>query len=111
MPPIKPVFVMPKPPAVVLWRNAPGGESNYAIVTKYGKSAVSLLIFPSESRGGVPKDGVRFHLDPALKGQAFSDAGVWEYTPETQCLNMVHALLAELNARFDKFVAEQKPSK
>jgi hypothetical protein len=82
----KPAFEMPRPPAVVVWRNTPGGESNFAIVTKYGRSAISVLIFPSESRVGVPKDGVRFHADPALKGQAFADSGIWEFTEESLLL-------------------------
>lgn len=103
MPPPKNAYVMPRPPAVVVWRNAPGGETNFAIVTKYGRSAISLLIFPSESRVGVPRDGVRFALDPALKGQAFADSGIWEFTEESILLRTI--------AGIDKVVADAKTSK
>jgi hypothetical protein len=84
---------MPRPPAVVVWRNAPGGETAYAIVTKYNKNSVSLMIFPPESRIGVPKDGVRFIADPwnATNG-INADSGVWEYTPEHELfMALVHA--------------------
>ena len=89
------VFVMPKPPAVVVWRNAPGGETSFAIVTKYGRNAISVMIFPPESRVGVPKDGVRFTDDPWNKTQGINaDSGIWEYTEETAQLRALMALAA-----------------
>lgn len=81
---------MPKPPAIVLWRNAPGGDTAYAIVTKYNKHSVSLAIVVPESRVVVPKDGVRFIDDPWNKTNGINaDSGVWEYTEE-------HLLLVSL---------------
>lgn len=89
-------FVMPRPPAVVVWRNAPGGESLFAVVTKYGRNAVSLMIFPPESRAGIPKDSVRFVDDPWNRINGVSaDSGVWEYTEETLQLRALLAAAAK----------------
>ena len=87
-------YQMPTPPAVVVWRNAPGGEPNYAVVTKVGRQAVSLMIFPTDSRVGVPKDGVRFVGDPDNRHLALSDAGVWDYTDESKLLQKLAGALA-----------------
>lgn len=87
-------YEMPVPPPVVVWRNAPGGEPNYAIVTKYGRHAVSLMIFPPESRVGVPKDGVRFIDDPHLRLNALTDSGIWEYTDETKLIQDLKSRIA-----------------
>lgn len=88
---------MPHPPAIVLWRNAPGGEVSYAIVTKYNKQSISVMIFPPESRVGVPKDGVRHFDDPWNKIQGLnSDSGVWEYTYEDRELAALKRTVAEL---------------
>jgi hypothetical protein len=85
-------YVMPRPPAVVVWRAAPGGESNYAVVTKYGRHAIALMIFPSDSRVGVPKESVRFIGDPWNKINGISpDSGVWEFTDETKRLMALEA--------------------
>ena len=83
-------FVMPPAPTVVLWRHAPGGEASPAAVTKVGKQALSLMIFPPDSRVGVPKDGVRFIDDPFLKANV-TDGGVWDYTDEHKLLMTVAA--------------------
>jgi hypothetical protein len=92
-------FVMPKPPAIVVWRNAPGGETSYAMVTKLGRYAISVMIFPPESRVGVPKDGVRFIDDPWNKTQGINaDTGIWEYTEETLQLRKLLATNEFLNA-------------
>lgn len=84
---------MPRPPAIVLWRNAPGGEASYAVVTKYNRNSVSLAIFSPESRVIGPKDGVRFIEDPWNKTNGINpDTGVWEATPEHELLmHLVHA--------------------
>jgi len=93
MPPVakKPVppYVMPVPPAMVVWRNAPGGEPNYAAVTRLGKSAISVMIFAPESRVGTPKDGVRHISDPLNANQGLSDSGVWEFTEESKQLRIL----------------------
>ena len=75
---------MPRPPAVVLWRNAPGGETAYAVVTKYNRNSVNLAIFAPDSRVVVPKDGVRFVNDPWNKVHGINaESGVWDYTEES----------------------------
>ena len=90
-------FVMPIPPALVLWRNAPGGESAYGMVTKYNRHSVSLAIFVPESRVVVPKDGVRFVGDPWNKTQGINaDSGVWDYLDETKQFHALQATLAEM---------------
>ena len=82
-PAARPAWVMPQPPATVLWRNAPGGETAYAIVTKYNKHSVNLAVFAPDSRVVIPKDGVRFVDDPWNKTNGINaDSGVWDYTEE-----------------------------
>lgn len=96
---------MPAPPAIVIWRNAPGGETAYAIVTKYNKQSVSVMIFPPDSRIGVPKDGVRFIDDPWNKIQGLNaDSGVWDFTDEHKVLRFAMSALVE------KGVVEPEPS-
>lgn len=92
-------YEMPQPPPVVVWRDAPGGESNYAIVTKYGRSAISVMIFPPDSRVGVPKDGVRFIDDPANRRTGVGDAGIWEYTSETNLILDLQKRLASFSTK------------
>lgn len=84
---------MPKAPPVVIWRNAPNAEPNYAIVTRYGRSAISVMIFPPDSRVGVPRDGVRFLEDPINRLQGIGEGGIWEYTDETKLIQELHAKL------------------
>ncbi len=80
-------YKMPDPPAVVVWRNDPSGDSSYAIVTRYNRYSVNLMIFPPDSRVGVPKDGVRFEDDPWNKTNGINpDSGVWGYTAESLLL-------------------------
>jgi hypothetical protein len=76
----------------VVWRNARGGESNFAIVTKFGRSAISVMIFPPDSRVGVPKDGVRFIDDPMNRNQNQSDSGIWEFTSDSLALRALQSL-------------------
>lgn len=83
-------YVMPKPLDTVVWSNAPGGESYYALVTKVGRNAISLMVFPTESRVGVPKESVRFISDPwNAKNGVNADAGVWDFTDEQKLLQFV----------------------
>lgn len=88
-----PEYRMPTPPAIVIWRNAPGDDAAApAAVTKRGKSAVSLMVFPPDSRVGVPKDAVRFIDDPIVKKSGINPSdGVWDYTPEYRLLLSVVA--------------------
>lgn len=80
-------FVMPRPPAIVVWRPAPGGDAQFAIVTKYGKSAISLAVIAPESRVLAPKDAVRYVDDPWNKTHPIDpDSGVWELTEESKLL-------------------------
>lgn len=82
-------YAMPKPSPVVVWRNAPNGDPTFAIVTKFGKSAVSLMLFPPDSRAGIPRDGVRHVGDPQCKVRIDSDSGVWDFTDETKALRIL----------------------
>ncbi|SIO37889.1 hypothetical protein SAMN05444166_4225 [Singulisphaera sp. GP187] len=87
-----PKYVSPRPPAVVLWRNAPGGDAYPAIVTQVGRHAISVMLFPPESRVGVPKDGVRHVGDPWNKQHGINaDSGVWDYTDETKLIRALAA--------------------
>lgn len=80
-------FVQPLAPAVVLWRPSPGADPAFAVITRHGKHANSLLVFPTESRGGIPKDGVR-HVDDPWNYTAGiqADSGVWDFTDESKIL-------------------------
>lgn len=98
--PAKPKQLMPTPPAIVAWSNAPGGEKTYAMVTKVGRSAISVLVFPPDSRAGTPKDSVRYIGDPLLKSQLDSDSGVWDYTDETKALRILAQIIIPDNEGF-----------
>lgn len=90
------VYKMPAPPAIVLWLNARGAEKLYAVVTKVGRSAISVGVFAPESRGAVPKEAVRYIDDPEVKEHgAHPDYGVWDFTDE-------HKLLLDLKRRCDE---------
>lgn len=83
-------FVMPKAPAIVLWRNAPGATPSYAVVTAYGRHAISVAVCVPDSRIVVPKDGVRFVLDPWNQANGINaDSGVWDYTDETKVVRIL----------------------
>jgi hypothetical protein len=80
------VFQMPIPTiGLVVWRHTPDSEPYAAVVTKRGKTAISVMVFPPDSRGGLPKDGVLHINDPRLKGtQASPDSGCWDFTDATK---------------------------
>jgi hypothetical protein len=70
---------------VVLWKHNKGSENPApAIVTGTGQLAISVLIFPSGSHVGIPRDGVRHVSDPALATMVESNSGVWDYTEGDQ---------------------------
>lgn len=81
----------------VLWRHVPGDEPAAAIVTKVGRDAISVIIFPTESRAGVPKDGVRHSTDPQFVTMR-NEGGCWDYTAERAAVN---ELVASLGGRPD----------
>lgn len=74
-------WTMPRPGALVLWQNAPGGGSCFAVVTQVGRNAINVMLFPPDSRLGIPKDSVRHVDDPwNLVHGVNADAGVWDHT-------------------------------
>jgi len=90
----KPLFVMPYPAPVVVWRTGPGCESAFAVVTKVGRHAIDVLVFPAEIRVGVPKTGVRHASDPWHKLHGLDvNAGVWEPTDETRTIETLKECL------------------
>lgn len=96
-------YRMPRPPAIVVWRNAPGGESAYAVITKTNRNSVNLAIFAPESRVVVPKEAVRFIEDPWNQANGINaDSGVWEYTAETKTLLGLQRLIETIVAESDK---------
>jgi hypothetical protein len=72
-----------------VWRHSPGHAATAAQVTRVGREAVSLILFPPDSRGGVVKDGVRFIGDPELPRLAHNDTGCWDYTARQKLVNVV----------------------
>lgn len=82
--PVKAVYVPPRPTQVVVWRHVPGGDPVPAVVTHIGRQGISVMIFPPDSRVGVPKEAVRHVSDPMVRTQVSPDAGVWDYPDETK---------------------------
>lgn len=86
-----------KPPRValgstVLWKHSTASpDPAAAIVTRVSPDAISVLIFPTESRAGIPKDAVR-HADDPANDTLISDAGVWEQTEDAKLLASVLVL-------------------
>jgi len=99
-------FTMPTPAPVVIWRPGVAAEPAFAIVTAVGRNAIDVLVFPPESRVGVPKTGVKHVSDPwHLKHGLDVYAGVWEPTDETlkiealrECLDGLGRELEDLKA-------------
>jgi hypothetical protein len=82
---------------MVLWRHTPDGEAYPAVVTSAGRSAISVMVFPPDSRGGLPKTGVLHAGDPRLKGHTpDADAGCWDFTDESKLLR---SLAEQLGAK------------
>lgn len=75
-------YVMPRPTDIVRWQHAAGSEFNPAIVTQKGRSAISVMVFPSESRFPIPKGGVLHVTDPRAKTLVAVGDGLWDYTEE-----------------------------
>lgn len=86
----------------VQWRYSPNGEPAAAIVTHVGRHAVSVMVFPPESRVGVPKEGVRHSSDPQLPKLAQNDGGVWDYT-------RLHRLIVGLTTPLVSGAVESNP--
>lgn len=92
--PAKPGYVMPRPGSLVLWSHTPGAEQSVAAVTRVGKQAISVMIFPPDSPRGTPKDGVRHIDDPWVKTTNLSpDSGVWDFTEESKRIAQLEALV------------------
>jgi hypothetical protein len=91
-------YEMPKPPVgAVLFYPAIGNEPVPALVTQVGKRAVNLLAFPPDTRGGIPRDGVRHIDDPDVRrSTATATLGVWDFTDEHKQLAAQRRLLAQL---------------
>lgn len=94
--PQKPGFVMPRPGSVVLWTHTPGAEQSVAVVTRVGKQAISVNVFPPDQGRGTPKDGVRHIDDPWLKANHSPDSGVWDFTDEAKRLAALEQALSGL---------------
>jgi hypothetical protein len=55
------------------------------------------MVFPPDSRGGLPKTGVLHAGDPRLKGHTpDADAGCWDFTDESKLLR---SLAEQLGAK------------
>lgn len=89
----EPKWKMPRPGALVVWRNAPGAAPVHAVVTQIGRNAINVMIFPPDSKVGIPKDSVRHVDDPWNKQYGINaDAGCWEHTDEYKRLQAIEAL-------------------
>ena len=69
-------------------------EGAAGFVTAVGNETVNLIFLPTDSRGGVPRDGVRHVGDP--KNQRIeSDAGVFDLSPFHKRVVAIEAALAK----------------
>jgi hypothetical protein len=89
----------------VLWYHVPGGEPSPAIVTRAGRDACDVIVFPPESRVGVPKSGVLYVNDPRAKTMVSPESGFWDYTEDTK---LIHQIKRELLSGADKTLTVEK---
>jgi hypothetical protein len=82
----------------VLWSHIPGGEQSSAIVTRAGRDAIDVIIFPPESRIGIPKSGVVYVGDPRAATMVSPESGFWDFTAESKKLAELSALIESLTA-------------
>lgn len=99
-------YVMPRPTDIVRWQHVPGSEFNPAVVTQRGRSAISIMVFPPESRFGTPKSGVLHVSDPRAKTLVSVGDGLWDYTEEhlnfLGVMDRVSAMLGKMEAMKDR---------
>jgi hypothetical protein len=91
-------YEMPKPPiGAVHFYPAIGDTPVPALVTQVGRRAVNLLAFPPDTRGGVPRDGVRHIDDPDLRRTTETAMlGCWDFTDEHKLLVSQQRTLEQL---------------
>jgi hypothetical protein len=80
----------------VLWSHVPGGEQSSAIVTRAGRDAIDVIIFPPESRIGIPKSGVVYVGDPRAATMVSPESGFWDYTNESKRITKLEAVIERL---------------
>ena len=78
----------------VLWFHVPGGEPSPAIVTRAGRDACDVIVFPPESRVGVPKSGVLHVNDPRARTMISPENGFWDFTNESRRIAEIYSALA-----------------
>jgi hypothetical protein len=84
-------YKSPVPPlGVVLWATNPGSSQWFpAIVTERANGAISVMVIPSEAKGGMPKDSVLHKSDPRFAQLMDQSSGVWDYTEETKLIHLL----------------------
>lgn len=98
------VYKMPCPTTIVQWQHAPGGEFSPAIVTRVGRTAISVMVFPTESRVGVPKDGVSHVSDPRAKTMVAPESGLWDFTEEYRVVQKLVEAVERMGTELEVFV-------
>lgn len=90
-------YKMPRPGSIVVWRSSPNADSCLAIVTAVGQQGLSCMLFPPDSKMGLPRDSVRHVDDPWNKLHGVSaDSGVWDYTGDEKRLLALEAVVEGL---------------
>lgn len=97
-------YKMPRPTTIVQWQHAPGGEFSPAIVTRVGRTAISVMVFPTESRVGVPKDGVSHVSDPRAKTMVAPESGLWDFTEEYRVVQKLVEAVEKMGTELEVFV-------
>jgi hypothetical protein len=80
----------------VIWRHVPGGEPSPAIVTRAGRDACDVIVFPPESRIGIPKSGVLYVGDPRAATMVSPESGFWDFTDLEKRLRRIEAATEKL---------------
>ena len=86
MPPT-PKYAPPRCPlGPVLWSPQPGSPYFSAICTRTDPSAICVLVFAENSKGGSPRSSVLHVDDPRFLKIDDKSGGVWDYTEDSKTL-------------------------
>jgi hypothetical protein len=84
--PAQEAYQPPDPYTVCLWAPALGMEWSPALVTKIGRSGISVVLFSIDARMGLPKDGVVYVNDPRSFKIHPDEGGIWDFTVDQKIL-------------------------
>lgn len=98
-------YQMPKPGMFVTWSFGLGQDVLSAAVTRVGKNAIEVMVFPPDHRGAVPASGVVHVSDPRAKNTA-PEAGVWDFLPEQKWILALEEKIGNVSNKLDDLISE-----